>query len=100
MFGTIIFGTQIMFGTSHQLFLMHCTEHKLLAEDKMRRAEHTFGAEHIVPKFNGAEVRIPRVFCNRYFRHGYPWDDVCSAHTCSAPKDVRHTSAYIMCRTY
>ena len=29
------------------------------AEDKMRRTEHTFGAEHIVPKFNVAEVRIP-----------------------------------------
>ena len=55
-----MFGTEFMFGTIHQLFLMHCTEHKLRAEDKMLRAEHTFGAEHIVPKFNGAEVRIPR----------------------------------------
>ena len=47
-----MFGTQIMFDTNHLLFLMHCTEHKL-------RAEHTFDDEHIVPKFNGAEVRIP-----------------------------------------
>ena len=67
MFGTIIFGTQIMFGTefmfgtNHQLFLMHCTEHKLRAEHKMRRAEH------IVPKFNGAEVRIPLNFEPSYF---------------------------------
>ena len=55
-----MFGTEFMFGTIHQLFLMHCTEHKLRAEDQMRRVEHTFGAEHIVPKFNGAKVRIPR----------------------------------------
>ena len=41
---------------------MHCTEHKLRAEDKIRRAEHTFAAEHIVPKFNGAEVRISQTF--------------------------------------
>ena len=53
MFGTIIFGTEFMVGTIHQLFLMHC------AEDKMRRPEHTSGAEHIVLKFNGAEYRIP-----------------------------------------
>ena len=46
MFGTqIMFGTKFMFGTTHQLFLMHCTELKLCAEDKIGRAEHNFGAE-------------------------------------------------------
>ena len=29
------------------------------AEHKIAHAEHTFGAEHIVPKLNGPEVRIP-----------------------------------------
>ena len=65
MFGTqIMFGTKLMFGTTHQLFLMHCTELKLCAEAKIGRAEH------IVPNLNGAEVRIPtnlqpsfNVFC-------------------------------------
>ena len=71
MFGTqIMFGTKLMFGTTHQLFLMHCTELKLCAEAKIGRADHNFGAEHIVPNLNGAEVRIPtnlqpsfNVFC-------------------------------------
>ena len=53
MFGTKMFGTQIMFGTTHQLFLMHSTELKLCAEDKIGRAEH------IVPNLNSVEVRIP-----------------------------------------
>ena len=35
---------------------MYFTEHKLRAADKIRRDEHTFGAEHIKPKFNGTEV--------------------------------------------
>ena len=35
MFGTqIMFGTEFMLGTNRQLFLMHCTEHKLRAEIK------------------------------------------------------------------
>ena len=47
-----------MSGTNHQLFLMHFTKLKLFAEDKIGPGKHNFGAEHIVPKFNGAEVRI------------------------------------------
>ena len=48
MFGyQIMFGLKFMFGTKRQLFLMY-------------RAEHNFGAEYIVPKLNGAEVRIPQ----------------------------------------
>ena len=46
MFGNqIMFGTEFMLGTNRQLFFMHCTEHKLRAEDKIRRTEQTSGAE-------------------------------------------------------
>ena len=61
MFGNqIMFGTEFLFGTNHQTFFIHSTEHKLRAKNKLCRAEHTFGGEQIVAKFNGAEVRIPQ----------------------------------------
>ena len=41
---------------------MYFTEHKLRATDKIRRDEHTFGAEHIILEFNGTEVRIHQNF--------------------------------------
>ena len=59
MFATqFIFDTKFKFGTNCQLFnLMDCAEHKLA------RTEHTFGSEHIVPTFNGVEVKIPHYQC-------------------------------------
>ena len=39
------------------------------------RAEHTFGAEHIVPNFKGAEVRIPQVNPKRLFQGKAIFDD-------------------------
>ena len=37
-------------------------QHKAYAISfEIRRATNNFGAEHIVPKLNGAEVSIPRV---------------------------------------
>ena len=59
MFATKMFGSQIMFGTNHQIFLMYCAGHKLWKS----HAKHNFGAEHIVPKLNGAKVRIPHFDC-------------------------------------
>ena len=37
---------------------MLCAEHTFDAKHTFY-AEHTFDAEHIVPKLNGAEVKIP-----------------------------------------
>ena len=49
----------------YAIYVRHqvCIRHKssALCNVLRHRAELTFGAEHIVPKFNGAEVRIPLI---------------------------------------
>ena len=53
-------GTQVM--SEHKHGVDVCSAPNV--NFKIYRAEHNFGAEHVVPKLNGAEVRIPLMFSN------------------------------------